>query len=360
MYLHSEFTCTFVSMNVPVDIRKLSLDEIIGWFTAQGLPGFRAKQIYQWLWQKNANDFEEMTNLSKALREQLSQSFFIAKSGIDTVQYSSDGTIKTRIKLHDDHRVESVLIPVPREKRFTACISSQVGCSLTCSFCATGKMDRARNLDAGEIVDQFRIVNNQSLERFDHALTNVVYMGMGEPLLNYKEVLKSVDLLTNPNALGISQRRITVSTAGIGKMIKKLADDEVKFNLALSLHAADDAKRDKIMPINEQNNLEVLMEALNYFSQRCKGKITYEYIAFHEFNDSEQDADNLAKLCRRFPVKVNIIEYNPIEGFDMIKSGKDRLSKFADRLSQKRVQVTIRRSRGKDIDAACGQLANKN
>ncbi len=343
----------------PVDIRKFAQAQLEKWFGDQGLPLFRGRQVYQWIWQKGATSFEEMTNLSKSLRVVLEQHFFIPSMSVDTVQISKDGTIKTRLKLHDGHLIESVLIPVVKEKRFTACISSQVGCSLSCSFCATGKMKRIRNLDAGEIVDQYRIVNKQSEEHYGHPLTNIVYMGMGEPLLNYKEVLESVRILTHPDLLGLSSRRITVSTAGISKIIKKMADDGAKFNLALSLHAADDVKRNQIMPINEQNNLEALMESIQYFHSKCKGKITYEYIAFNGFNDTLQDADNLAKLCNYFPVKVNIIEYNPIEGFEMVKSKNDRLTSFADRLRRKRVQVTIRRSRGQDIDAACGQLANK-
>jgi 23S rRNA (adenine2503-C2)-methyltransferase len=221
-------------------------------------------------------------------------------------------------------------------------------------------MDRVRNLDAAEIYDQVVAVNNQSLQTFDHQLTNVVYMGMGEPLLAYKNVLKSVEYLTSPEGLNMSPKRITVSTAGIAKMIKKLADDEVRFNLALSLHAADDEKRDKIMPINEQNNLAALMDAIEYFYKKTRNRISYEYIAFQNFNDSLEDAANLVKLCKRFPVKVNIIEYNPIDGAPFLKSSEDNIDNFAKYLREKEVMVTVRRSRGKDIDAACGQLANKN
>ena len=353
------YLCYVKATITPIDIRKLSESALQEWFAEQSIPAFRGRQVYQWIWQKGVNTFDEMTNLSKAIRNALQQHFYIPNLTVDTVQYSNDGTIKTRLRLHDEHLIESVLIPVKREDRYTACISSQVGCSLTCSFCATGKMKRIRNLDAGEIVDQYRVVNNQSLERYGHQLTNIVYMGMGEPLLNYKEVLESIRVLTHHDLIGTASRRITVSTAGIAKMITKLADDEVKFNLALSLHAADDQKRNQIMPINEQNNLSALMDSLKYFSTKCKGKITYEYIAFNGFNDSLDDANNLAKLCKEFPVKVNIIEYNPIDGFDKVKSSKNRLEEFALRLQRKRVPVTIRRSRGQDIDAACGQLANK-
>ena len=300
-----------------------------------------------------------MTNLSKALREKLEEDFIINRIKTNLIQKSNDGTIKTRFKLHDEHLIESVLIPVARDKRFTVCVSSQVGCSLTCSFCATGKMKRMRNLDPGEIYDQVTMVNEQALEHFDTPLSNIVYMGMGEPLLAYANVLKSIELITSKDGLNMSPKRITVSTAGIAKMIRKLADDEVKFNLALSLHAADDKKRDSIMPINETNNLEILMDALEYFYIKTKNKISYEYIAFQGFNDSIIDAKQLVKLCKRFPVKVNIIEYNPIDGSEFKKSDAHRIDDFVNYLKSHDVMCTVRRSRGKDIDAACGQLANK-
>lgn len=341
------------------DIRKLDQEALKKVFLEMGEPKFRAKQVHEWLWKKGVHSFEEMTNLSKSLREKLEQDFVINGITIDKVQHSDDGTIKSRFRLHDGHLIESVLIPVPADKRYTVCVSSQVGCSLSCKFCATGRMERLRNLDAAEIYDQVVLVNQQALETFDHPLTNIVYMGMGEPLLAYKNVLQSVEHITSPEGLNMSPKRITVSTAGIAKMIRRLADDQVKFNLALSLHAADDAKRDQIMPINEQNNLAVLMDALEYFHQNTRNRISYEYIAFQDFNDSLEDAANLANLCRRFPVKVNIIEYNPIDGASFRKSEIDRIDAFANYLTKRRVMVTVRRSRGKDIDAACGQLANK-
>ncbi len=344
---------------VKADIRQFSKEELTNIFTEMGEPRFRANQVYEWLFQKGATTFEEMTNLSKKLREQLSGSFAINAIKEDKVQQSLDGTIKSRYRLHDGHMIEAVLIPVPVDNRFTVCVSSQVGCSLACTFCATGRMDRVRNLDASEIYDQVVSVNNQALQTFDHQLTNIVYMGMGEPLLAYKNVLKSIEYLTSPEGLNMSPKRITVSTAGIAKMIKKLADDEVKFNLALSLHAADDEKRDKIMPINEQNNLAALMDAIEYFYKKTRNRISYEYIAFQNFNDSLVDAANLVKLCKRFPVKVNIIEYNPIDGAPFLKSSEDNIDNFAKYLRERDVMVTVRRSRGKDIDAACGQLANK-
>lgn len=345
--------------SIKLDIRKFDLADLQVIVQEMGEPKFRAKQLYEWIWKKSARSFDQMTNLSKNLRQRLEEGYVINFIQEDKVQYSSDGTIKSRFRLHDGHLVESVLIPVPADNRYTVCVSSQVGCSLTCKFCATGQMKRLRNLDAAEIYDQVVLVNEQALEKFGHPLTNIVYMGMGEPLLAYRPVLESIEKISSPDGLHMSSRRITVSTAGIAKMIRKLADDATKVNLALSLHAADDTKRDEIMPINEQNNLEVLMDSLSYFYQQTKNRISYEYIAFQDFNDSIEDAHNLLKLCQRFPVRVNIIEYNPIDGADFKKASEHKIDDFARYLRERDVMVTIRRSRGKDIDAACGQLANK-
>lgn len=345
---------------IQTDIRKLSADQIKEFVTSLGQPSFRAKQIFEWLWQKSATDFESMTNLPKDLRALLTDHFVVLPIKTDKVQKSNDGTIKSRFTLHDGHKIESVLIPVPDDNRYTVCVSTQVGCSLTCKFCATGQMKRVRNLDASEIYDQYVMVNRQCMETYGHPLTNVVYMGMGEPLLAYSSTMESIALLTEPYGLNISPKRITVSTAGIAKMIRKLADDEVKFNLALSLHAADDVKRNEIMPINEQNNLEVLLESLVYFYEKTGNKISYEYIAFRDFNDSIEDAKNLIKMCKSFPVKVNVIEYNPIDGVDFVKADAAKIDQFSMYLRRNDVMCTVRRSRGKDIDAACGQLANKD
>lgn len=346
-------------IEVKTDLRKYSREELTDYFKSIGEKAFRAKQVYSWMWQKGATSIDQMTNLSKPLREHLNENFVINAIEEDIVQNSSDGTVKVRYRLHDGHLMESVLIPVPDDNRYTVCVSSQVGCSLTCTFCATGKMKRVRNLDPGEIYDQVVLINNICEERYGRPLTNIVYMGMGEPLLAYKNVLQSIEHITSPDGLNMSPKRITVSTAGIGKMIRKLADDGVRFNLALSLHAADDDKRNEIMPINEQNNLATLMDAIEYFYKETGNRISYEYIAFQRFNDSIEDAKNLVKLCKRFPVRVNIIEYNPIDGSDFVKSDADRIDVFAQHLRDHRIMVTIRRSRGKDIDAACGQLANK-
>src|SRR5690606_17205994 len=243
--------------------------------------------------------------------------------------------------------------------RMTACVSSQVGCSLTCKFCATGYMDRKRNLNADEIYDQVVLIEKQAQENYGQPLTNIVYMGMGEPLLNYSNVLKSIDRITASDGLNMATKRITVSTAGIAKMIKKLGDDKVKFNLALSLHAANDKKRNEIMPINEQNSLAALAEALKYYFAKTKNPVTYEYIIFDNFNDTLQDAMELAKFCRHLPCKVNIIEYNPISFADFENAQADKIDLFADYLKKHGIITNIRRSRGKDIDAACGQLAVK-
>lgn len=350
---------TETAKDTRLDIRRLSAADIEASLAAWGEPRFRARQVYAWLWKKAAHSFEEMTDLSRPLRARLAENFLLRPIVLDKVQHSNDGTIKSRFRLHDGHLIESVLIPVEAENRFTVCVSSQVGCSLTCTFCATGRMKRLRNLDPAEIYDQVVLVNRQCLETYGHPLTNVVYMGMGEPLLAYRNVMDSIDRLCAPDGLNMSPRRITISTAGIAKMIRQLADDGTKCNLALSLHAADDTKRNEIMPINEQNDLASLMDAIAYFYQKTQNRISYEYIAFQHFNDSLADAAKLARLCGRFPVRINIIEYNPIDGAPFEKASEHRINDFARFLRERGIVVTVRRSRGKDIDAACGQLANK-
>ncbi|BDC98257.1 putative dual-specificity RNA methyltransferase RlmN [Persicobacter psychrovividus] len=339
------------------DIRRLSLAQLKEKFTEMGEKAFRAKQVYEWLWKKSATSFEEMTNLSKSLRENLNANFVINSIAVDEAQISADRTIKSAFQLYDRHLVEGVLIPA--DDRMTACVSSQVGCSLSCSFCATGYMDRKRNLDAGEIYDQVVTIAKQAEENYGQPLTNIVYMGMGEPLLNYKNVWESIEKITSEEGLNMSPRRITVSTAGVAKMITKLADDGAKFRLALSLHAPTDEKRNRIMPINETNNLAVLIDAMKYWYKVTKSRITFEYIVFNDFNDTIEDARNLLKICRKVPSKVNIIEYNPIKEADFINADGDKIDKFANFLEKNDITVMVRRSRGKDIDAACGQLANR-
>lgn len=341
-----------------IDIRKLSKEQLKEMLVEAGEKSFRAKQIYEWLWQKNALSFEEMTNLSKSLREYLEKHYYIDHITLDEQQISTDRTIKCAFNVGVGKVVEGVLIPT--KTRMTACISSQVGCSLACEFCATGRLKLLKNLSAGEIVDQVVHLMNLAQGKYDKNLSNIVYMGMGEPLLNYKNVLESIEKITSEEGLGISPKRITISTAGIAKQIKKLGDDEVKFNLALSLHAANDSKRDKIMSINETNNLEALADALTYFYNKTGTRVTYEYIIFRDFNDELEDARELAEFCKVIPCKVNIIEYNPIDDGAFQQADMRKVDRFAAFLEQRNIIVNVRRSRGKDIDAACGQLANKN
>ena len=350
---------TQIALSERRDIRELDDVAMKAWFAEVGEPKFRVGQLQRWLWQHGVTEFAMMTNLGKSLRAKLAAHFVIPTLTEDARQVSDDGTVKLRWRLHDGHLVESVLIPVMRDDRYTVCVSSQVGCSLTCSFCATGKMKRVRNLTASEIYDQVRLVDAICQSMYGRGLTNVVYMGMGEPLLAYASVMRSIDLITSPEGLGMSARRLTISTAGIAKAIRRLATDASKVNLALSLHAADDAKRSAIMPINESNGLDVLMDALEEYYRVTRNRISYEYIALRGFNDSEEDAHRLAGLCKRFPVRVNIIEYNPIGDGQFGKSDPEVIDAFARVLTQRGVTVTVRRSRGKDIDAACGQLANK-
>ncbi len=339
------------------DIRKISSEEIDAFLEKIGEKPYRRKQIEHWLWKKSVGSFDEMKNISSRTLNNLKQTYTIAKVRLDKKQDSTDGTIKSGFKLHDGYMVEGVLIP--SKNRITACISSQVGCSMTCKFCATGQIKRERNLDAAEIYDQVVEITKQAREQHDKSLSNIVYMGMGEPLLNYTEVIKSIEKITSPDGLGISPKRITVSTVGISKMIKKLGDDQVKVNLALSLHAANDKKRSSIMPINDQNSLKTLAEALIYFHDKTGTRVTFEYIIFKDFNDTITDAQELAKFCKHIPCKVNIIEYNPIDNCSLKQADSHKVNDFVKYLETKNIITNIRRSRGKDIDAACGQLANK-
>ena len=340
------------------NIRNLSLDELIVALEKQGEKKFRAKQVYEWIWKKGIRNFGEMTNLSKPIVAFLEEHYFLDCIKISDQQKSKDGTIKCAFTTHDGHITEGVLIPTT--SRVTACISSQVGCSLACKFCATGRLKMLRNLSPGEIYDQVLLLSRLAHEHYGQALTNIVFMGMGEPLLNYKNTLLGIDRITSETGLHISAKRITVSTAGIAKMIKKLGDDKVKFNLALSLHAANDKKRSDIMEINDSNNLETLAEALRYFHEQTDARITFEYIIFRDFNDNFQDARELADFCKNVPVKINIIEYNPIDDGEFKQAHTEKVDAFAKYLESLNLVVNVRRSRGKDIDAACGQLANKN
>jgi len=340
------------------DIRALTLEQLRGFFVNSGDKAFRGNQVYEWLWQKSAHSFDVMTNISKETRDLLTSNFVINHIKVDQMQRSKDGTIKNAVRLHDDLIVESVLIPT--KTRTTACVSSQVGCSLDCKFCATARLKRMRNLNPDEIYDQVVAIDNESRLYFNRPLSNIVFMGMGEPLMNYNNVLKAIDKITSPDGLGMSPKRITVSTSGVPKMIRKMADDAVKFKLAVSLHSAIDDIRTSIMPFNATFTLADLREALQYWYAKTKSRITYEYIVWKGINDTQIDADALVEFCRFAPSKVNLIEYNPIDDGEFQQANDKAIAMYVDRLERGGITVTVRRSRGKDIDAACGQLANKS
>lgn len=340
------------------DIRKFSLEELEQFFVDQGDKKFRAKQVYDWLWNKSLKNFDDMTNISKETREMLKENFIINHIHVDLMQHSNDGTIKNAVKLFDGKIVESVLIPTT--KRITACVSSQVGCSLDCNFCATARLKRMRNLNPDEIYDQVVAIKEEAETYFNRPLTNIVFMGMGEPLLNYNNVIEAIDKITSPEGLGMAPRRITLSTVGIPKMIKKMADDEVKFNLAISLHAAINETRSRLMPINDVNPLEDLAEALKYWYQKTKRKVTYEYVVWAGVNDDDKHAKALAKFCKIIPSKVNLIQYNPIDEGEFRQASQESVDMYVRILEDNGIIAKVRKSRGQDIDAACGQLANKN
>lgn len=340
------------------DIRALSKQQLEAIFAEAGEKKFRGRQVYEWLWHKGARDFDAMTNLSLSLRQMLQQRFTINHIEVDDLQRSNDGTLKNAVKLYDGHVVESVLIPTP--KRITACVSSQVGCSLDCSFCATAQLKRMRNLNPDEIYDQVVTIQQQADRFFNRPLTNIVFMGMGEPLMNYKNMLLAIDKITSPEGLGLSPKRITVSTVGLAKMMKKLADDEVKFHLALSLHSARDEVRNRIMNINKANPVDQLAEAVTYWYAKTGRPLTYEYVVWKNVNDQPEDVRALVNFCRKAPCKVNLIEYNPIEEGGYQQADEEALQNYCQALENAGITATVRRSRGKDIDAACGQLANKN
>ncbi len=340
------------------DIRALTLEQLRDFFVENGDKPFRGNQVYEWLWRKSAHSFDVMTNISKETREILEANFVINHIKVDVMQRSTDGTIKNAVRLYDDLIVESVLIPT--KTRTTACVSSQVGCSLDCKFCATARLKRMRNLNPDEIYDQVVAIDNESRLYFDRPLSNIVFMGMGEPLMNYKNVLKAINKITSKEGLGMSPKRITVSTSGVPKIIKKMADEEVKFNLAVSLHSAIDEIRTSIMPFNATFTLTDLREALVYWYHKTKSRITYEYVVWKGINDTQKDVDALVNFCRFAPSKVNLIEYNPIDDGEFQQASNKAIDRYVNTLERNGIVVTVRRSRGKDIDAACGQLANKS
>ncbi len=337
------------------NIRSLSLEQLQEYILGLGEKKFRAAQIYEWVWKKHAASFAEMSNLSKALRERLEADFVIDQVKIEDIQQSKDGTRKYAFRLAGGQQVEGVLIPTP--KRVTACISSQAGCSLDCKFCATGLLDLKHNLHHYEIYDQIYTLREEAEKVYGRPLSNIVYMGMGEPLLNYRNVMKSVEWVTSEEGIGMSPKRITVSTSGIAKMIKKLADDGARFEFALSLHSAKNDTRSKIMPINDSNSLEDLEEALRYFYDKTGTRVTYEYCIFKDINDSIEDAKALVEFSRIIPSKVNVIEYNPVPEAGFVNTTAGKMNAFIQYLESQKVIVNVRRSRGKDIDGGCGQLA---
>ena len=340
------------------DIRALTKEQLRDFFVENGDKAFRGNQVYEWLWSKSAHTFEDMTNLSKETRAMLEANFVINHIKVDTMQRSSDGTVKNAVRLHDDLIVESVLIPT--KTRTTACVSSQVGCSLDCNFCATARLKRMRNLQPDEIYDQVVAIDKESRLYYNRPLSNIVFMGMGEPLMNYPNVFKAIDMITSNEGLGMSPKRITVSTSGVSKMIKKMADDEVKVKLAVSLHSAIEEIRNEIMPFTKSFPLTDLREALEYWYQKTKSKITYEYVVWKGINDNKESIDALVKFCKYVPCKVNLIEYNAIDDGDFQQASEQATNDYINALERNGIVVKVRRSRGKDIDAACGQLANKS
>jgi 23S rRNA (adenine2503-C2)-methyltransferase len=359
----AELSSTASSSEQKIDLKSLSREALQAFCEERKLPRYRADQLFQWLYQKGASTFEEMTNLPKKLREELDEIAFISTLNLVNREDSRDGTMKFLFHLHDDpsYKVEAVLIPDFYEdgaaKRLTICVSSQVGCVFGCAFCATGKMGFFRNLTHGEIVDQVQYINRITEEKYGKKITNIVYMGMGEPLHNYKAVTESSAIITDPKSIDLSPKRITVSTVGLTKQIRQLADEDQPFNLAISLHAPDDLKRDKIMPINASMNLQSLKEAVQYYHRKTEKPLTYEYLLFDEFNDSPEDALNLARIVKWAPSKVNIIMYNNVAGVELKRAREDRLNRFMQTLIREEVTATVRRSRGDDINAGCGQLA---
>lgn len=345
------------------DIKALTIEELESLGVELSLPRYRSEQLFQWLHQKGASHFSEMTNLPKDLRENLEGRFSIHRLTLIKRQQSKDGTIKCLFQLPTPGSppVEAVLIPEFFDDgvadRLTVCVSSQVGCMFGCAFCATGKMGFFRNLSHGEIVDQAQIINTIALESYGKRITNIVFMGMGEPLHNMKSVLEAIRILTHPKGLELSPKRITVSTVGLAKQIRQLAQQEAPFHLAISLHAADDDKRNKIMPINESLDLSALRESLQEYYRVLQRPVTYEYLLFDEFNDHPSDAYKLAEIASWIPSKVNIIMYNNVAGVELRRAREKRLNEFMRKLVDLGVRATVRRSRGDDIDAGCGQLA---
>jgi len=341
-----------------IDIRSLSIENLCSTLSKSNFPAYRSKQIRNWARKIDVKSFEQMSNLPKNLVSYLDTNFSLNKSKIVSHQKSNDNTVKYAIQLYDGLVIESVLIP--SNDRLTACVSSQVGCSLDCNFCATSLLKRMRNLEYYEIFDQIMLLNKEANKIFNSSITNIVFMGMGEPLLNYKNVIKSINQISSNIGIGISNRKITLSTSGISKMIKKMADDGVKFNLAVSLHSAIEKTRNNIMPFSKSFPLKDLIESLDYWYKKTKRKITFEYLIWKEINDDFDHINALVKICKRIPSKVNLIEYNSTDNQKFESANVKWLNNYLNVLKDNKIPVSVRKSRGKDIDAACGQLANKH
>ena len=339
------------------DIRLIKPENLEQLLKKNKFSTYRSKQIQNWARKIDIKSFNQMSNLPNDLIQFLNENFKLNKSKVNTSKKSFDGTIKFAIQLYDNLIVEAVLIP--SNKRITACVSSQVGCSLDCNFCATSKIKKMRNLESYEIFDQIMLLNKESINHFSSPITNIVFMGMGEPLLNYKNVIESIDQITSDFGIGISYKKITLSTSGISKMIRKMADDNVKFNLAISLHTALEKTRNEVMPFSKSFPIKELVDSLEYWYKKIKRKITFEYLIWKEINDDFEHINALVSICKRIPSKVNIIEYNDTDN-SMFRNADDKwINNYVTTLKENRIPVSVRRSRGKDIDAACGQLANK-
>ncbi len=346
---------------MPVDVkpslRSLSLGELVTFLTGQGEKPYRGKQIIDWLYQKRVDSYEAMTDLPQALRAQLAAEFEFETAEVVRTLGSKDTTQKFLFRLRDGNLVESVLIPASpalhgqASDRRTICVSSQVGCAYGCKFCASGLDGWTRNLDPGEIVQQLIATEKLSGERID----NVVFMGMGEPLANLKNVLRAIEIINAPWGLEIGARHITVSTSGLAPQIRELANEPTQFRLALSLHGATDEVRSQIMPINRKYPLKVLLEACDYYVAK-KRRMMFEYILIADVNDTDEQAHELAKIARRLSAKINLIPYNTVEGLEWSRPSRARQERFHSILREHGVVSTLRREKGGDIAAACGQL----
>src|SRR3990170_3264861 len=340
---------------IKTDLRNLNLSELEDFVLKLGLQKYRGRQLFHWVYGKCADSFDVMTDLSKEIRELLSQKAYISKLIEIRKQVSSDGTEKFLFELEDGHRVESVLIP--EEERLTLCISTQVGCGMGCAFCLTGKGGLARNLKTSEIVNQVLSVQ-KGLPAGKH-LTNIVIMGMGEPLSNYNNVVKAIEILNNPLGPAIGARRITLSTAGLVPGIKKLGEGNLNINLAISLNASTDEQRNLIMPVNKKYPLKNLLEACREFPLRKGRMLSFEYVLLEGVNDSPDDARRVSKLLKGLHCKINLIPFNEFPGSTYKRPSDDSVLKFQEILTNHNYSVFIRKSRGRDILAACGQLREK-